>query len=157
MKYLKRFNENKEGFYTEINQSEYDTMLKDINHSSFTPYEKSRMKDEFDTWGNRIEIEYFLGDDSKYKEPSNLYEYERVLPGFKVKLNFGGRIFGKEVNIVKLEDGWYLLDIIPRDAPNFATRNNRTYESYRKYYKCDQFDGLLHFLNEKIKEVKKLR
>ncbi len=133
-----RICENKD-LYSEINRTEHETMVKEFLSSDFTVYEKSRLKEEFDRWGERFEIDYQLSLVNK------------------VYLRFGGRIFGREVNIVKLVDGWYLLDIIPSDVQRISSKNHKFIEHFRKFYKCDQFDGLLHFLNDKMSEMIRLR
>ena len=156
MRYLSKFNENS-SLYSEINSTQYRKLIDKYQPDDFTKYEKSRMIEEFNRLEKRNHIEYRIGDSSTYREPKSLYEMENILPGNKVILKFGGRIFGKEINIVKIDEGWYMLDIIPRDAHTFATRNNRSYESYRKYYKCDQFDGVLNFLNDNLRELSKLK
>jgi hypothetical protein len=140
IKYLDMFRicESKD-LYSEIDRTEHETMMTDFLPSDFTVYEKSRLKEEFDKWEERFEISYKLG------------------LGNKVYLRFGGRIFGREINIVKLEDGWYLLDIIPSDVQRISSKNHKPIEHFRKFYKCDQFDGLLHFLNDKMSEMIRLR
>ncbi len=76
------------------------------------------------------------------------YQFDVDSPNTKLHLNFGGRYFGKEVTIEKTTDDWFFLTAIPQAAWNFASRNNRTIESYREYYVCDQFAGVLAFLKE---------
>lgn len=134
MKHLRKFNEDSSSeFYTVIpNATEYNKLVEKYSpEQSFSTYEKNKIIGIIDTW------------DKGNKEVS--YEFKDTT----FELMFGGRIFGHEYNIIKMSDDWFLIDTIPRDAYTFATRNHRSYESYRKFFKCNQFDGVLVFLNDK--------
>lgn len=152
MRWIKYFESS--SFYTKLSVDEYNEFTNEYGPEKFTRYEKSRLKEEFDRWTN-MEISYIFGD-SRHGDPKNLKEYMDNLSEDKVRLMYGGRIFGKEINIGKRVDGWYVIDIIPRDAQTFASRNSRLYESYRKYYKCDQFEGVLSFIDNNLEKVSKL-
>jgi hypothetical protein len=54
----------------------------------------------------------------------------------------------QEINIKKFTEDWYFIDVIPRDAWTFATRNNKEYEYYRTFYRADRFDTVLKFLEQ---------
>lgn len=112
-----------------ISLDDYKQFTTKWKKSSLSSHDKQRFEKIFEVWSERQEINY------KFRE-GDLY------------LELGGRIFGKEVVVEKYEDDWYVINIIPRDAYRFATRNQRSYESYRQYYTCDQIDGVLDFLKQ---------
>ena len=112
-----------------ISLDDYKQFTTKWKKSSLSSHDKQRFEKIFKVWSERQEINY------KFRE-GELY------------LELGGRIFGKEVVVEKYEDDWYVINIIPRDAYRFATRNQRSYESYRQYYTCDQIDGVLEFLKQ---------
>lgn len=95
-------------------------------------YDEKKMSDIFNIWKASKDIDF------KFEQLNHLY------------LEFGGIYFGHEIEIYKMSDDWFLLTKISRDAYTFARRNNRTYESYRNFYKCDQFDGVLSFLENEL-------
>lgn len=139
MKHLKKFNEsiNFDDYFKEITLVESQILLRDYNFEEFNKYELTKLYKIFDLWKSHKEIEYKIYDNND------------------LCLTYGGTYFGKEVSIRKLSDGWFLIDIIPRDAWTFARRNNRSYESYRKFYKCDQLEGIMAFLQEIVNKYHK--
>jgi quinol monooxygenase YgiN len=110
-----------------ISLEDYNQFTSKWIKSSLSPHDKERFEKIFKVWSVKREVNY------KFKE-GNLY------------LELGGRIFGSEIVVEKYEDDWYVINTIPRDAYTFASRNSRSYESYREYYICDQLDGVLEFL-----------
>lgn len=138
MKYLKIFEEYTKELFEEISQLESETLLHEYPCIPLSKFETDRMIQIFNRWKDRKDISYKIVNYTDTNRPGSMY------------LEYGGRFFGHEVTITKLEDGWFLLDTIPRDAYTFAIRNNRTYESYRKFFKCDQFEGVISFLNNKF-------
>lgn len=112
-----------------ISIDEYKDLTTKWKKIGLSDFEMKKLEKIFKVWSVRKEIEYNFKNGQLY-------------------LEFGGRIFGKEVVVEKYEDDWYVINIIPRDAYNFASRNNKPYESYRQYYTCDQFDGVLELMKE---------
>jgi len=134
MKHISKFNEQSDNFYQKILIGEYNDMLEKYNsEDKFSPYEINKIDKICQSWKSKG-TEYQINPMSW------------ILPRQHIRILFGGKIFGHEINIIKMMDGWFLIDVISRDAFTFARQNNRTYESYRKFYKCDQFDGVLNFL-----------
>lgn len=112
-----------------ITIEQYKELTSKWKKSSLSDFEMKKLEKIFKVWDERKELSY------KFKDG-------------ELHLNFGGRYFGKEIVVEKYEDDWYFINIIPRDAHTFASRNNRAYESYRDYYSCDQFDGVLDFMRQ---------
>ena len=133
MKYLKLF-EDLNDFYSTIDYQEYNRMLSIFLPEKFSKYEIDKIKHILKIWEERKEVS----------------ELEVASFGDICGFDFGGKILGHEIEIRKIRDGWYLLNSIPRDAYTFANRNKRSIESYRKFYKCDQFDGVLQYLKNEL-------
>jgi len=112
-----------------ITLDQYKELTSKWSKSILSDFEMKKLENIFKVWVNRSEVNYRFRDGELY-------------------LELGGRYFGKEIVIEKYEDDWYFINIIPRDAHTFASRNSRSYESYRDFYSCDQFDGVLDFMRQ---------
>lgn len=150
MKWIKNFNDSinesesiLSDVYHPIDLAEWDSLFEKWGNEQFSTWEINKFESLFKKWKDRKEIEYRYLDPKKWYPKDHLSTLKSTLI-----ITYGGRYFGKEITINKLGDGWYLIDVIPNDAYNFAWRNGRTYESYREHYKCDQFQGVVSLLEE---------
>ena len=126
MKYLKLF-EDIHSYYEVINEYDwYDTYNID-NLESFTDFEKVEISKFFPV--GEIYYSYFdpLSHSSKRCDATMVISLVR------------DDCYNLSVLINKTKDEWYYVSYLPRSAKEMGA----------KFFKCDQFDGLIKFLEEK--------
>lgn len=123
--HTKRTNKNRPNTWSKLGSSD-PTPFDPVDFSKF---EIRKLENIFKTWKDR-----------------RMDKYE--IDGNHVYIEHGGRSFGQEINIRKFTEDWYFIDVIPRDAWTFATRNHKEYEYYRTFYRADRFDTVLKFLKQ---------
>jgi hypothetical protein len=155
MKYLKGFNEDRiiPPYCEKITKKEF------IRRTSKDIEERSR---NFlsSNWGNMGSSDLIPYDPANFNK-FEIGKLEQIFKTWKdvnmdkykiennhVFIEYGGKIFGHEINIRKFDEDWYFIDMIPRSAWEFAMRNSISVESYRTYYKADRFDTVLEFLKQ---------
>lgn len=131
MRYLMRFESYSDpAEFEQISEEEWNYMITNYqSDDNFTDFEISKLDDIFKKWKN------------------NRIWFESRFRGTNLTVKFKGEIFGETIGIDKLADGWFVVDIAPAHAYIFAQKNNRRVESYSKYYKCDQIEGIVKYLD----------
>lgn len=127
MKHIKLF-ESFKSLYKKVSKEEFLSYEKKLE--PFSNWEVSKLSSISKKWSVRRECELNIKSDNK------------------IEINLGGRIFGKSIMIEKSRDDYFLVTTLPNDVYTFAGRNGKRIGHYRKYYICDQFDGLLSFLKK---------
>ncbi len=125
MIYLKKFNENNNIYYQQIDHTEYQNLM---------GLEGARL-------GKNRES---MTSDDKYKidnllEPSNI-EYQFDYPIISGSHHLMIKLDNAFIYINKVKDEWFLVAYIYNDRIQ------------SKSYKCDQLDGLLKFLEDEISD-----
>ena len=138
MKYLKRFNESVDfelsDFFSEISEIEfYQKISLPID---FTKEEKKSIKDLFD------KKEIWVSTDARFNNGKNIYIQYSTLDRFYSKFEF---------SIYKLEDEWYYVlwsDLVEKNKGEYRSLVNEN-----KFFKCDQWEGLIKFIDTKFKKI----
>lgn len=125
MKYLKKFNESSESYYEEIYQDD--------------PIINSDTNDEIEFTKNEVDDITSLYDNKTFSITPRGWTERTVI--FDGSIVHEIRIMDKfnTYVIYKYDDEWYTL----------STRYE--FDNSWKYYKCDQFEGLLECLKDKTK------
>jgi hypothetical protein len=139
MIHIKRFNESYLDYYQEINHDEYQKMIGVIgvrmgaNIEEMTDDEKSQIKELLHRKGFMDRLLVNLPDTSKYEFDKKIVtgKHQLVIDWVNSDENFS-------IIVNKVKDEWFLA----------AHHNMRRIEG--KSYKCDQLDGLLEFLEDKL-------
>jgi hypothetical protein len=96
-----------------------------------------------------IPNEEYMFEDSEKNQIKSIFVSHGIKPenASKTYISVGirdKRQFSITLLIRKLPDEWYLVEIY--------TRNKEDYPTDKKYYKVDQLEGLIEFLNNYLKE-----
>lgn len=124
MKYIRKFNESTNSFYSSINPAEMEDMY--LN-------KRELFSDN--------EVRYFNKLDSFFVELHFLIKGNRQVGVETIQLN--DRPYGPpkiKIFISKYEDEWYGIEYYKSVSLRYKI----------EYYKCDQFDGVIKFLKDKL-------
>ena len=147
MKYLKLFEHYND--YDEVDSSNfYDSMHRDGSHDltfDLTNDELNNIKNIFPAASFSMEV-----------DSENLsYDVKFLLIDVPVNSKMRKGVSDVFMHVYKMDDEWYMVYYCDAgkykcdDIDNF----NDWYESHEKYYKCDQYPGLIKCLSDISKQV----
>ena len=142
MKYLKSFNEDlSDSKFEIISANNYLEIERNSKFVNFNSDEVSKIREISSIIENSdTDIsDFYSSHRVGFNDPSNYY--------IKIKYNTGYLIFG----ILKLDDEWYILTEYINGGKTTSRTGN--FVSNIEQIKCDQFDGLLECLRERVNKI----
>jgi len=127
--------------FEKISKSQYQEILNGGSEWHLREDYMQKKISEFDKYdinqishlGYSLEIVKLEFDDSKYRERIALFEKGKIIPKYL---------------ITKINDEYFIVESII-----FSNNRGLNDRYINEYYKCDQIDGLLDFLNQNKKNV----